>query len=368
MSMPVRVLYDLSPHTLGGTEQFLSRFLPGLDPRLFDPVVVSRRDGPPLQMIRSLGIPTVVVPAFDSKSGVRQVAELIRARRVALTQSNYYSFTLALAASVAGTPHIWRPGGHVSWGSGIRTARDARLALEMMGLLSTAVVCNSRFVADQFADRLATRPQVIPNGVHMRPPLPRRSAGRFRVGMVAHLTPQKRHRDFVRAATHVASMRDDVEFVIYGRPVSAPGSRVYGSQIRHAARTLSRERRFTFSDFLPSGNDPLRDLDLLVLPSIGESFSNAVLEGMAAGVPVIASRSGGNPEMVEHGTTGLLVPPRQSRLLADAVLELLADPARMRSMGRAGRARAQRRFSIDVCVRRYERAYARVIEKARMRN
>jgi len=364
MSAPVRVLYDLSPQSLGGTEQFLSRFLRRLDRRRFDPVVVSRRDGPPLQTIRSMGIMTFVVPSYDSKAGVRRVAELIRGERIALAQSNYYSFTLALAAGVANVPHVWRPGGHVCWGSGIRSNRDARIAVEMMGLLSTAILCNSKFVADQFQDGPSTRAQVIPNGIQLRPRIARRSPGPFRIGMIAHLTPQKRHHDFVRAARHVARERDDVQFAIYGREISSPESRAYGGEIRRAARALSRGGRFVLSAFAPAEDRALRDLDLLVLPSIGESFSNALLEGMAAGLPVIAANSGGNPELVEHGTTGLLVPPKRYRALADAMLELLADPVRMRAMGRAGRARARKEFSIDACVRQYQRAYARVMTDA----
>jgi glycosyltransferase involved in cell wall biosynthesis len=82
---------------------------------------------------------------------------------------------------------------------------------------------------------------------------------------------------------------------------------------------------------------------------------------------VIAANSGGNPELVEHGTTGLLVPPKRYRALADAILDLLADPGRMRAMGTAGRTRARKEFSIDGCVRQYERAYVRVIAEARRR-
>jgi glycosyltransferase involved in cell wall biosynthesis len=369
MTAPLRVMYDISPQTLGGTERFLSRLLTRLDRRRFEPVVVSRRDGPPLQMIRSAGITTCVVPAFDSKRGVQQVGELLRRQRIGLTQSNYYSFTLALASSAGGVPHIWRPGGHVSWGSGIRSGRDARVALEMMDLLSAMIVCNSAFVAAQFRSRLRTPARVIPNGIALAPTSATSSSrsrrlpagGRFRIGMVAHLTPQKRHGDFVRAAHRVAAKHDDVEFVIYGRPVSAPGSRVYASSMRHAARELSRNGRFTFSAFEPSDGNAFPDLDVLVLPSVGESFSNALLEGMAAGLPVIAARSGGNPEIVVHGSTGLLVEPKRSRALADAMMALISNPLRMRSMGRAGRARIRKEFSLGVCVRRYQRAYTQVV-------
>ena len=82
---------------------------------------------------------------------------------------------------------------------------------------------------------------------------------------------------------------------------------------------------------------------------------------MASGLPVIATRSGGNVEIVAHRRTGLLIPPQDPRALADAILSLLKRPALMRAMGRAGRAHVRRHFAIDKCVARYERVYTRLL-------
>ena len=301
-----------------------------------------------------------VLPEYDSPSGVRRLADLMRALNVRLAQSNYYSFTLALAASHAGVPHVWRPGGHVRWGSGVRSPRDARLAVEMMQLLSAAILCNSRFVARQFAKRHATL-SVIPNGISVDQSPRRAQPGPFRIGMVAHLTRQKRHHDFVSAAKQVAAARPDVQFAIHGQVVSDAESRSYAKQVRRAAQPLMTAGRFAISAFEPRRDASPPDLDLVVLPSIGESFSNALLEAMASGLPVIATRSGGNVEIVAHRRTGLLIPPQDPRALADAILSLLKRPALMRAMGRAGRAHVRRHFAIDKCVARYERVYTRLL-------
>jgi glycosyltransferase involved in cell wall biosynthesis len=364
VSAPIRVLYDISPVTLGGTERFLGRFLSRLDRRRFAPMVVAKRDGPPLQLIRSLGVPVFVVPSYDAAPGVRRVADIIHRNRIRLAQSNYYSFTLGMAASLAGIPHVWRPGGHVSHGSGVRSARDAQLALEMMRLLSTTILCNSRFVAGQFLRDGGVPVHVIPNGISPRSWERQRRSNLFRIGMVAHLTPQKRHVDFIRAARRVVAVRDDVAFVIYGRPVSGPESRLYGAGLRREARDLMRHAHLTISAFAPGDDQLSTDLDILVLPSIGESFSNAVLEGMAAGQAIIAARSGGNPELVAEGATGVLVPPRRPRALADAMLHLVGHPSHMRAMGRAGRARVRRHFAIETCVARYQDVYAGLVANA----
>ncbi|MDZ4687221.1 MAG: glycosyltransferase [Planctomycetaceae bacterium] len=84
----------------------------------------------------------------------------------------------------------------------------------------------------------------------------------------------------------------------------------------------------TVDDF--SDGNAASDCDVVVLPSTGESLSNAILEAMAAGIPVIAARSGGNAELVRHKVTGLLVPPLQPRALAGALLSLLGDSSSRR--------------------------------------
>jgi len=97
--------------------------------------------------------------------------------------------------------------------------------------------------------------------------------------------------------------------------------------------------------------DLLGSATIAVVPSVwGEAFGLTVVEAMAAGVPVIASAVGGIPELLENGRTGMLVPPGDSRSLADAIRSLLDDPARRESMGEAGRDLAQRRFRISRVV------------------
>jgi glycosyltransferase involved in cell wall biosynthesis len=102
-------------------------------------------------------------------------------------------------------------------------------------------------------------------------------------------------------------------------------------------------------------------MDLVVHPSLEEGFSNAILEAMAAGKPVVATAVGGNPEAVIHGKTGLLVPPGDSQALADAMLWLLAHPREAVRFGEAGRLRVAERFEISAMVRQYEAVYERLV-------
>jgi N-acetyl-alpha-D-glucosaminyl L-malate synthase BshA len=102
--------------------------------------------------------------------------------------------------------------------------------------------------------------------------------------------------------------------------------------------------------------------DLFLLPSENESFGLAALEAMACGVPVVASNTGGLPEVVTHGESGYLFPPGAVQDMADAGIEILSDPARWRAFSAAGRRVAIERFSAASVVPMYERLYERVMK------
>ena len=103
--------------------------------------------------------------------------------------------------------------------------------------------------------------------------------------------------------------------------------------------------------------DILRGLDCFVLPSLSEGVSNTILEAMATGLPVVATRVGGNPELVDDGVTGRLVPSADSEAMATAILAYFDDPATARQHARAARQAAVQRFSLDRMVRDYLSLY-----------
>jgi len=111
-----------------------------------------------------------------------------------------------------------------------------------------------------------------------------------------------------------------------------------------------------------------RSLDCFVLPSLAEGISNTILEAMASGLTVIATRVGGNAELVEDGMTGRLVPPADSEALATRILDYFHHPDVGRRHGKAGRNRAERRFSLDRMVADYDRLYRRLLERRGVRH
>ena len=110
----------------------------------------------------------------------------------------------------------------------------------------------------------------------------------------------------------------------------------------------------------------LRTLDTFVLPSIGEGISNTILEAMATALPVVATRVGGNPELVVDGLTGTLVPPGDAGAMAQAITAYAGAAARSRAHGRAGRERVMQRFSLDRMVQDYHALYERLCARRAM--
>jgi glycosyltransferase involved in cell wall biosynthesis len=139
-----------------------------------------------------------------------------------------------------------------------------------------------------------------------------------------------------------------------------------GSQrepLRGRARDLAIEERIRFAGWL-SGDGILlayREANLFVFPSRHEGMPNAVLEAMAAGLPVIASRIAGNEELVESGKTGMLVPAEDVAALRQALAALLPDGRRRASMGAAGRVRVEERYTWGRAAEAYQSLLAQAV-------
>ena len=107
----------------------------------------------------------------------------------------------------------------------------------------------------------------------------------------------------------------------------------------------------------------LSECAVSVLPSLSEGLSNTLLESMAAGAPVVATNVGGNPEVVQEGSTGFLVPPRDPDALADRICRVLNDRSLAARLGEAGRRRVVEHFSMERMLRDTERLYLTLLER-----
>jgi len=180
------------------------------------------------------------------------------------------------------------------------------------------------------------------------------------LGIVGTLLPIKGHLYLIRALPKVLAAVGDVRLAIVGREEL----KEYGEMLRAEANRLGVAKQIVWTGHRSDVPTLMSALDLYVAASLEETLSMVALEAMTAGVPVLATAVGGLPECVVHGETGLLVKPGDSDALADALVELLRDPARRQAMGAAGRRRVHDHFSIDGQAPLIEAALARVVRPA----
>jgi glycosyltransferase involved in cell wall biosynthesis len=209
--------------------------------------------------------------------------------------------------------------------------------------------------------------RTILNGVDLsrfRPDLPRIfreemgwQADQIVVGMVANFRPCKRHADFLEAAAIIRKLYPETRFVMVG----ADNGNM--AEIATRVKALGLEQSVAM---LGSQSRPERifaAIDIYVCTSDTEGFSNVLLEALACGKPVIATRVGGNQEVIRDGDNGFLVPPKSPELVARALEKLLAQPNLRVAMGNRGRNFAEAKFSLKRMVDEHERLYKELISE-----
>jgi glycosyltransferase involved in cell wall biosynthesis len=284
-------------------------------------------------------------------SQARRFARWCREQQIALVHtSDFYSNIFFLpAAAMAGVP--------VRIGSRreIAACKSApQIALQRISYaFAHRIVANAAAVAARLRSEGVgqSRITVVPNGLDVQQYRPRELSARLRrVAMVANLRPGKGHDTLVAAAAIVMRRFPDAHFDLIGD----------GTERQRLERTVEARdltRAFTFSGHVEDVPSRLAAADVFTLPSDSEAFPNAVLEGMAAGLPVVASAVGGIREVIEHQRTGLLVPPNDPAALADALCRLFTAPGEARSLAANGRALVESRYSFDRMVASIDELY-----------
>ncbi|MBF8258821.1 MAG: hypothetical protein HW377_1195 [Actinobacteria bacterium] len=213
--------------------------------------------------------------------------------------------------------------------------------------------------------------RLVHNGIDTTPTVPSplgelfpglsgREAGPV-ITYVANLFPYKGHLDLVEAARFVMDVFPSTRFLLVGRDAGEMNA------IRTRVAELGLEHRVLLAGLRADALKIMAASSFVVHPSHEEGFSNTILEAMAAGKAVVATRVGGNPEAVIDGETGILVPPRDPSTLSAAILSLLRDPERARAMGEAGRRRVVEHFSLEKMVREIESLYDSLLSGAARR-
>ena len=247
---------------------------------------------------------------------------------------------------------------------GILRSRKHDIAYRLMAGAPDAVFAVSEQVRRHSieVDRIdSARVQTIYNGLNLADwnsaPRPAKAPGEFLVTTVGNIRRVKGHDVFIRAAAAIVQQFPKASFSIAG-DVLEPS---YFTEMQTLVRDLDLAYHVRFDGGVTNMHQHLAAADIFVLPSRSEGFSNAILEAMAASLPVVATNVGGNPEAVKDGISGFLVPSDDPGALSAAILRLLFDPSLARAMGTAGRNLAEESFTTEIMMSRIAGAYRNLL-------
>jgi glycosyltransferase involved in cell wall biosynthesis len=369
------VLYVAWAPFFSGAERALILTLQSLDPGRYRPYVLAGTDGEFASEVRAMGIPCEVVSLRPLErthpmAGLISVAEVARAarrHRASLIHSNELpSFQPAGYAArllrIPAVTHVRFPNGAAGYKWFSRPGFS--LALFVSAYLEKAA-------ADEAPSLFAGRSGVLHDGVEPQPAWSdeQRSCCRSELGLpdratlvaiTGQIAEVKGIWDFVEAARILAPRSPDTLFVVVGDDLKEKGRVRRMMEERVAA--LGLRDRFRFLGFRRDVPRIVQAFDIVAVPSHVEPLGNATLEAMAAGRPVVGSNVGGIPEMIDDGTTGLLVPPSDPERLARALENLIQQPERRHAMAVAARRRARDAFSIEAHGRLLQAQYDRVCQ------
>jgi glycosyltransferase involved in cell wall biosynthesis len=182
--------------------------------------------------------------------------------------------------------------------------------------------------------------------------------GEALVTTVGNIRRVKGHDVFIRAAASVATQFPKATFSIAG-DVLEPD---YFAELRALVRSLNLSDRFRFAGGVKNLREHLATADVFVLPSRSEGFSNAIVEAMAASLPVVATNVGGNAEAVQDGVSGVIVPSEDSAALAAAIVHLLSDSAKAKQMGAEGKRLAAEKFTTEAMMAHITSVYGSLLK------
>lgn len=358
--VPVAVF--MTSFETGGTERQMTELIRRLDPERYTVhAVCFRRVGRwlPEVLERAASVVAFPIRGFGRPSTFVQMARFAawcRRERIAVVQ------TCDFYANVFGLPGAMLAGVPVRVGSRRELNPDKsrrQIALQRLAYrCATHVVANSPSAVEILREERVTSPRIalIANGVDFAAHrTPRAARPIRRVITVANLRPEKSHETLVAAAAILAGSCPELRVQVVG-----DGSR------RGELEALARARGVAgVMEFLGHRDDVpalLAEADIFVLPSRSEAFPNGAIEAMASGLPVIASAVGGLRDLIDHGRTGLLVPPADPEALADAVRSLVRAPARAAVLGAAAADEVRARYAFDRMVGAFDSLYRSALQ------
>ena len=394
---PIRVLFFDHTAARSGGEIALLNLVRHLDRLAVKPTVVFGADGPIAEEMRhvadthvlplstavgrtkkdSLGVSSLlrIRTVLTCAMYVGRLARFIRKNQVDVIHTNSLKADVlgGFAGRLAGRPVIWHVRDRID--DDYLPRPVVRIFRILARLLPRFVIANSDATLRTLHPSAWWSGTAIASGVDLgrrssvvhdgTPSFARENGAsghgeEFRIGLIGRICPWKGQHIFLRAAAIVRKRFPNARFFIVGSALF--GEAQYEEEVRLLAKNLEMTDSVTFTGFRSDVHNVIAEMNLIVHASTtGEPFGQVIIEGMAAGKPVIATNGGGVPEIVEDGKTGILVPMADAEAMAEAICRVLADPAVAAEMGARGRERVHRHFTIDQTARKVEAVYEEVL-------
>ena len=404
----IKILFVSQSARIAGAEVMLSALVRALDPERFEAVVAFSENGPLKDALENSGIRTVLCPMqwwigaplpaqpfrrgartlLDALSTARRLPpEISRASRSAQARVAAWEAMLrrekpdlvhtntlaiwesALAARLCGIPHLWHAHETVRDSPAHRAVLPLPLFFWIVARFSRHVVAVSSWHAQQLGIDIAPEKiAVIENGIEA-PQAANVAAQQIEVrrelGLapdalialtVATMTPEKGHFLLLQAAHEARARNADLHFVVAGR-----AARAKATEFRRAVARLglvSRVRYLGARDDVPR---LMNAADMVVIPSEVETFSLVLVEAMAHGKAVVATRCGGPQTIVRDGETGFLVPTGDAASLGERISRLAGDGALRARLGAAAQREFEQKYHIDRCAARFAEVYRDIL-------
>jgi glycosyltransferase involved in cell wall biosynthesis len=369
-----RVLFPYVGDSVGGSHISSTLLIAHLDPARYEAVVVLQQEGPLADLLARMGITYQISPLPElagEAPGFASIARaelrclpstlgLLRRNDITLVHTNdlRMHLTWSLPARLSGRPWIWHQ----------RMLLSGSPLWQLLPFAAARILCISKAVQDTLPPRARAPSDVVYNPIEIdaignddyRPRLLeeiKAPQDAVIVGFVGNMTAQKRPLIFVEAAALMTRRsKRSLHFVLFGD--DRGGLR---KQTEELVRTHGIANRVHFMGHRSPIEPWIGTLDVLLAPGVGDGFGRTLIEAMLSGTPVIASDSGGHPEIIEHRVTGFLFPPDDPNALAAAAIDLLKDRPKAMALTKFARRYAIDSFSADRHADQVMSLYERVV-------
>ena len=356
------ILYTTSfGHMMGGGQWSLFYLIKHLNKDTFHPVVLCLEEGELAEKMRRVGADVILLKMGRMRHlnpfVVKRLISIIKKMHIALihTDSSTETFYAGIAARTMGIPLLWH----------IRVSEREWFVNRVLSLLSIRLILVANTIAQRFEWlKNSNKIIVVHNSIDLEEfdNFPASSSIRKELninkkavllGCIGRVEKRKGQEYLISAMRHV----DSAKLLLVGR-----GEEEYVNRIQSLCEEFNISDRIIYTGYRNDIPSLLREIDILVFPTITEGLSRIILEAMAATKPVVVTEAGGNPEAVVDGVTGYIVPTKNAALLAARINELVENKDRRTTMGQAGRKRVEELFTIQQHVRSIQEVYRDVLE------